>query len=345
EIRDEAATGRGARPKAGLTGFSVSNLRIPGFLQPWETDDPGHPSRIASALEIMLAAPIGAAAFNNEFGRPALCGYFRTYEQRQGGEVRGYHKPIMLAGGIGNIRPQHVYKRELPAGAKIVVLGGPAMLIGLGGGAASSVATGEGDEGLDFASVQRDNAEMQRRCQQVLDTCWALGEANPILAIHDVGAGGLSNAVPELLDQAGRGGHIELREIPSADPGLSPLELWCNEAQERYVLGIAPEDLPLLARLCARERCPHAAIGEATGDRQLVVTDRVAGDRPIDLPMQVLFGRTPRMVREASRWGAPLTPFSTEGIDAREAIERLLRLPAIADKRFLITIGDRTVGG
>ncbi len=345
EIRDEAATGRGARPKAGLTGFSVSNLRLPGFVQPWEEDDPGRPRRIASALEIMLAAPIGAAAYNNEFGRPALCGYFRSYEQRQGAEVRGYHKPIMLAGGLGNIRAQHVHKRELPAGALIVVLGGPAMLIGLGGGAASSMATGAGDEALDFASVQRDNAEMQRRCQEVLDACAALGAASPILSIHDVGAGGLANAVPELLDQAGRGGRIELREVPSADPSLSPLEIWCNEAQERYVLAIVPEELPRFARLCARERCPYAVIGEATEERRLVVGDRLAGNRPIDLPMSVLFGHWPRMAREASSRRASPTPFSTEGIDPGAAIERLLRLPCIADKRFLVTIADRSVSG
>ncbi|MGH8507354.1 MAG: phosphoribosylformylglycinamidine synthase [Gammaproteobacteria bacterium] len=342
EIRDEGATGRGAKPKAGLTGFSVSNLRIPGFIQPWEHDY-GHPGRFASALDIMLQGPIGAAAFNNEFGRPALCGYFRTYEQVLGGEVRGYHKPIMLAGGLGTIRLQHIHKETIPARAKIVVLGGPAMLIGLGGGAASSLSSGQGDEALDFASVQRDNAEMERRCQQVLDSCCALGRHNPILAIHDVGAGGLSNAVPELLDQSARGGRIDLHAIPSADPSLSPLELWCNEAQERYVLAIHSEDLDRFSALCARERCPYAVIGEATEARDLLVHD--GEEMPVDLPLRVLLGGPPGITRGAERLEPPSAPFPTRDPDLQDVVERVLRLPAVADKRFLITIGDRTVSG
>jgi len=267
EIRDEGATGRGARPKAGLTGFSVSNLRLPQAVMPWE-EPYGKPARIASALEIMLEAPIGAAAFNNEFGRPAICGYFRTFEMRvpgpEGEEVRGYHKPIMLAGGMGNIRAGQVEKRDIPPGAQLIVLGGPAMLIGLGGGAASSMASGESVEDLDFASVQRGNPEMQRRCQEVIDQCWQLGEENPILSIHDVGAGGLSNAMPELVNDCARGARIELRTIPSDEPGMSPLEIWCNEAQERYVLAVANGDLERFAAICERERCPWAVIGEAT---------------------------------------------------------------------------------
>ncbi|MGH8517006.1 MAG: phosphoribosylformylglycinamidine synthase, partial [Panacagrimonas sp.] len=342
EIRDEGATGRGAKPKAGLTGFSVSNLRIPGFIQPWERSY-GQPRRFASALDIMLQGPIGAAAFNNEFGRPALCGYFRTYEQSLGGEVRGYHKPIMLAGGLGSIRLQHIHKETIPAGAKIVVLGGPAMLIGLGGGAASSLSAGQGDEALDFGSVQRDNAEMERRCQQVLDSCCALGRHNPILAIHDVGAGGLSNAIPELLDQSARGGRLDLGAIPSADPSLSPLELWCNEAQERYVLAIIPEDLDRFSALCTRERCPYAVIGEATEARDLIVRD--GSETPVDLPLRLLLGSPPGMTIGAERLQPSSAPLPARDLDLRDAVERVLRLPAVADKRFLITIGDRTVSG
>lgn len=345
EIRDEGATGRGGRPKAGLTGFSVSNLRLPGFIQPWEQDH-GNPDHIASALEIMLEGPIGAASFNNEFGRPALGGYFRTYEQRLQGGIRGYHKPIMLAGGLGNIRPSHTDKAALPSEAKVVVIGGPALLIGLGGGAASSLSAGQGQELLDFASVQRDNPEMQRRCQEVIDSCSGLGEANPILSIHDVGAGGLSNAVPELIHQSGRGGgRFELRAIPNDEPGLSPLEIWCNEAQERYVLAIAPEELEPFAEICKRERCPYAVIGEVTTKPQLVVNDELFGNRPVDLPMKMLFGEPPRMERRATRTRAKLTPFDTRAIDVMDALQRILRLPAVSDKRFLITIGDRTVSG
>jgi phosphoribosylformylglycinamidine synthase len=345
EIRDEAATGCGAKPKAGLTGFSVSNLRIPGCAQPWEIDY-GKPDRIASALSIMIEGPIGAAAFNNEFGRPALAGYFRTFEQLDDLQhMRGYHKPIMLAGGYGMIRESHVHKREIPAGAKLVVLGGPAMLIGLGGGAASSVAAGKSDAELDFASVQRDNPEMQRRCQEVIDRCWALGEDNPILSIHDVGAGGLSNALPELADGSGRGAELELRNIPNAEPGMSPLQIWCNEAQERYVLALRPGSETMFEQLCHRERAPFAILGEATAAGHLKVHDRHFANEPIDLPMTFLLGDLPRMKREAKSGQSQHAGFDTGDIELGAAIKRVLRLPAVADKRFLITIGDRTVSG
>ncbi len=348
EIRDEGATGRGAHPKAGLAGFSVSNLRIPGFVQPWEGDF-GRPGRIASALEIMLEAPIGAARYNNEFGRPNLAGYFRTFEEAvpgpDGREVRGYHKPIMVAGGMGNIRAPHIEKRPLPEGALIVVIGGPAMLIGLGGGAASSVAAGTSSESLDFASVQRDNAEMERRCQEVIDRCWALGEDNPLLSIHDVGAGGLSNAVPELVDGGGRGGRFELRAVPSADPGMTPMEIWCNEAQERYVLAIDPRRLDGFRALCERERCPFAVIGEATAERRLQVGDGHFEDTPVDLPLEMLLGKPPKMRREVHHrpFHKPQLEFPDDDLHALAL--RVLRLPAVAGKGFLITIGDRTVGG
>ncbi|MDB4983295.1 MAG: phosphoribosylformylglycinamidine synthase, single chain form, partial [Myxococcales bacterium] len=348
EIRDEGATGRGGKPKAGLTGFSVSNLKLPGAVREWERDH-GKPARIASALDIMLEGPLGGAAFNNEFGRPNIAGYFRTFELLTDGpagrEVRGYHKPIMLAGGLGNVRPGHVQKNEIPAGAPIIVLGGPAMLIGLGGGAASSVASGASEEDLDFASVQRDNAEMERRCQEVIDRCWALGDANPIVSIHDVGAGGLSNALPELVNDSRRGAVFALRAVPTDEPGLSPLELWCNEAQERYVLALAPERLAEFQALCARERCPHAVVGHATDDGQLRVDDDLLKRRPIDMPLGVLLGKPPKMTRKAEHGRAPTTPFDVLSVDVREAALRLLRLPTIADKTFLITIGDRTVGG
>ncbi|HEY3860189.1 MAG TPA: phosphoribosylformylglycinamidine synthase [Gammaproteobacteria bacterium] len=344
EIRDEGATGIGAKPKAGLTGFSVSNLRIPGFTQPWEQDF-GKPNRIVSALDIMLEGPIGAAAFNNEFGRAALGGYFRSYEQQVGGTLRGYHKPIMIAGGMGNIRANHVEKHDIQVGAKIIVLGGPAMLIGLGGGAASSVASGTSAEDLDFASVQRDNAEMQRRAQEVIDRCWAQGAQNPILSIHDVGAGGLSNAVPEIIDASHRGGHFDLRRIPNDEPGMSPMAVWCNEAQERYVLAVASDRLKDFEKLCRRERCPFAVIGDASGDGQLVVADPLLGKPPVDMPMDVLLGKPPKMLRDVKRVKAVPDAFDISGIELREAVFRLLRLPAIADKGFLITIGDRTVGG
>ena len=348
EIRDEGATGRGAKPKAGLTGFTTSNLRIPGFGQPWEGPEARSP-RIAAPLAIMLDGPLGACAFNNEFGRPGILGYFRTFEQRVAGDrpgvTRGYHKPIMLAGGLGNVRRAHVEKATLPPGAKLVVLGGPALLIGLGGGAASSLGSGASDADLDFASVQRGNPEIQRRAQEVIDRCAAQGADNPILLIHDVGAGGLSNAVPEALAHSARGGRCELRAIPSAEPGLSPLELWCNEAQERYVLCIAVERLAGFAALCTRERCPAAVIGEITDDGQLVVADAPGGRLPIDMPLALLLGNPPRMKRQATRRRRPRQPLATQGIALREALYRLLRLPTVADKSFLITIGDRTVGG
>ena len=358
EIRDEGATGRGAKPKAGLCGFSVSHLRIPGFIQPWEREY-GKPNRIASALDIMLEGPLGAAAFNNEFGRPNLAGYFRSFEQDDpDGQRRGYHKPIMIAGGLGNIREPHVDKAELPPGTAIVVLGGPAMLIGLGGGAASSMAAGSSHQDLDFASVQRGNPEMQRRAQEVIDHCVALGERNPILSIHDVGAGGLSNAVPEIVHGAGRGGCFELREVPNDDPGMSPMQIWCNEAQERYVLAIAAEGLEAFKALCERERCPYAVIGVATADPELRISDRQFAHQPVALPMNVLFGKPPKMLRDVTHQiqcppflageglvGARADGEGTEPLHLAEAVARVLRFPAVADKSFLITIGDRSVTG
>jgi phosphoribosylformylglycinamidine synthase len=344
EIRDEAATGRGAKSKMGLTGFSVSNLRIPGAERPWEQDN-GKPGRIASALDIMLEAPIGGASFANEFGRPNLTGYFRTYEQQVDGEIWGYHKPIMLAGGLGNIRDEHVHKQVLTAGTLVIQLGGPAMLIGLGGGAASSMQTGQSQENLDFASVQRGNGEIERRAQEVIDHCWSLGKKNPILSIHDVGAGGLSNALPELVHDSGRGAVFQLRDIPSAEPGLSPMEIWCNEAQERYVLGISPADLDAFTELCERERCPFAVVGRLTEDEQLVVTDSLFNNNPVDLPMSILFGKPPKMSREFTRHEIDRPAFVSDGIVLEEAVERVLKLPAVGSKKFLITIGDRTLGG
>jgi len=344
EIRDEGATGRGAKPKAGLTGFSVSNLRIPGCERPWE-EHHGRPGRIASAFQIMIDGPIGAASFNNEFGRPNLCGYFRTFEQRVGAGVRGYHKPIMIAGGLGNIAASQCHKQALDTGALVIQLGGPGMLIGLGGGAASSMDTGANLEDLDFDSVQRGNAEIQRRAQEVIDRCVALGVDNPILSIHDVGAGGLSNALPEMVHAAGRGGRFDLRRIPSEEPGMSPLQIWCNEAQERYVLAIAPEALERFAAICARERCPYAVVGEATADGQFTVTDARFGNQPVDMPLSVLLGKPPRMTRDVVRVQRELPPFDARGIDLSEAAYRVLSLPSVADKTFLIAIGDRTVGG
>ena len=348
EIRDEGATGRGAKPKAGLMGFSVSNLRIPNFEQPWEGDF-GKPDRIVSALEIMMDGPLGGAAFNNEFGRPALLGYFRTYEEEvnshNGKELRGYHKPIMLAGGIGNIRKEHIQKGEFPAGSKLVVLGGPSMNIGLGGGAASSMTSGQSDEHLDFASVQRDNPEMERRCQEVIDRCWQLGKANPILFIHDVGAGGLSNAMPELVSDGGCGGQFELRKILNDEPGMSPLQIWSNESQERYVLAIAPESLPLFEELCLRERAPYAVIGEATAKQALVLHDQYFDNDPINLPLDVLLGKTPKMIRDVKSQKAKGDEFAVNEITIADAINRVLHLPAVAEKTFLISIGDRTVTG
>ncbi len=348
EIRDEGATGRGAKPKAGLVGFTVSNLRIPGFEQPWE-EPYGKPERIVTALDIMIEGPLGGAAFNNEFGRPALTGYFRTFEQDiatpRGEEVRGYHKPIMLAGGIGNIRADHVQKGEIVVGAKLIVLGGPAMQIGLGGGAASSMATGASAADLDFASVQRDNPEMERRCQEVIDRCWQLGEDNPILFIHDVGAGGLSNAMPELVNDGGRGGRFELREVPNDEPGMSPLEIWCNESQERYVLAVDAADFETFKAICERERCPFAVVGEATEEQQLTVADSHFDNKPVDMPLDVLLGKPPRMHRAVTREAELGDDFATVGLDLTESTQRVLRHPAVASKTFLITIGDRTVTG
>ncbi|WP_241580039.1 phosphoribosylformylglycinamidine synthase [Rosenbergiella nectarea] len=348
EIRDEGATGRGAKPKAGLTGFSVSNLRIPGFEQPWE-EDFGKPERIVTALDIMLDGPLGGAAFNNEFGRPALNGYFRTYEEKvsshNGDEIRGYHKPIMLAGGIGNIRDDHVQKGEITVGAKLIVLGGPSMNIGLGGGAASSMDSGQSDADLDFASVQRDNPEMERRCQEVIDRCWQRGEQNPILFIHDVGAGGLSNAMPELVSDGGRGGRFDLRKILNDEPGMTPLEIWCNESQERYVLAIDTDKLAEFDAICRRERAPYAVIGEATEQQHLTLEDPHFANQPIDMPLDVLLGKTPKMTRDVRRQQAKGDTFSAQDIDIAEAVKRVLHLPAVAEKTFLITIGDRTVTG
>ena len=344
EIRDEGATGSGSKPKAGLTGFSVSNLNIPGFEQPWESPY-GKPSRIVSALQIMLDGPIGGAAFNNEFGRPNLAGYFRTFEENVSGEMRGYHKPIMLAGGVGNISAIHTHKHELPAGALVVHLGGPGMLIGLGGGAASSMDTGSNAENLDFDSVQRGNPEMQRRAQEVIDRCWQMGANNPILSIHDVGAGGMSNALPELVHGGGRGARFELRKIPLDETGMSPKQIWCNESQERYVLAITPERLEEFRALCERERCPFEVVGVATADDQLTVHDKEFGDYPVDMPLSVLLGKPPKMTRNVARETPRLTACDTGQIELREAIERVLRLPSVANKTFLISIGDRTVGG
>ncbi|MCB9638169.1 MAG: phosphoribosylformylglycinamidine synthase [Myxococcales bacterium] len=356
EIRDEGATGRGGKPKAGLTGFSVSNLRIPHHLEPWEEQDPGKPARIASPLQIMLEGPIGAAAFNNEFGRPNLLGYFRSFElpatrkasaqqPAQAPDWRGYHKPIMLAGGLGNIRADHLHKLPLQEGAQIVVLGGPAMLIGLGGGAASSMSTGQSRESLDFASVQRANPEIQRRCQEVIDRCWGLGTENPILSVHDVGAGGLSNAVPEIIHDAGFGGEFQLRAIPNADLGMNPLAIWCNEAQERYVLAIAPNALDAFEKIAQRERCPFAVIGQATTQQHLTLQDQHFQDHPIDIPMDLLFGKAPRMHRDVEHLPPYGDDFDAQNIDLYDAAMRVLSHPTVASKQFLITIGDRSITG
>ncbi|WP_313953704.1 phosphoribosylformylglycinamidine synthase [Accumulibacter sp.] len=362
EIRDEGATGRGSKPKAGLCGFSVSNLDIPGARQPWETATAsyGRPARIASPLAIMLEGPIGAAAFNNEFGRPNLAGYFRTYQQLTGSGdeelVRGYHKPIMIAGGVGNIAASQSFKAEtLPAGTLLIQLGGPGMLIGLGGGAASSMTTGSNTADLDFASVQRGNPEIQRRAQEVIDRCWQMGaplgdgsvatDGNPILSVHDVGAGGISNALPELAHGAGCGARFELRAVNIEEPGMSPAEIWCNEAQERYVMAIAPGRLAEFQALCARERCPFAVVGVTTSDKRLVVADSHFGNDPVDMDMDALLGKPPRMTRTATHLAPRTVPFDPTTVDLREAAGRVLRLPAVADKTFLITIGDRSVGG
>lgn len=348
EIRDEGATGRGSKPKVGLAGFSVSNLKIPGAVQPWEKDF-GKPERIVSALDIMIDGPLGGACFNNEFGRPNILGYFRTFEQEvkgaKGNEIRGYHKPIMLAGGLGNIKDGHVQKGCIHPGDHLIVLGGPAMLIGLGGGAASSMSSGTGNEDLDFASVQRENPEMERRCQEVIDRCWALDKENPIAFIHDVGAGGLSNALPELVNDAGLGGKFQLRAIPNDEPGMSPLEIWCNESQERYVLAVTPEKLALFTQICERERCPFAVVGEATEKRDLVLADKHFSNKPIDMPLDVLLGKPPRMHRKETSVQVEQAQLDLGKATVEEAFKRVLANPSVADKTFLITIGDRTVTG
>jgi len=344
EIRDEAATGRGARPKAGLSGFSVSNLLLPQRPREWE-EKSGKPDRIASALDIMIEGPVGAASFNNEWGRPALTGYFRTFEQTIGGRLWGYHKPIMLAGGYGNIRSGHVEKLRLSEGSAVIVLGGPAMLIGLGGGAASSVGSGQGNEELDFASVQRGNPEMQRRCQEVIDRCCALGDDNLIVSIHDVGAGGLSNALPELLNDSERGGILELREIPSADGAMSPMEIWCNESQERYVLGVENDRLEEFEALCKRERCPYAVLGTVTTQRDLRLNDALLHEPPVDMPLEILLGKTPKMHRDAVSVAVRPATAPLKHNDLANDLLSVLRFPAVGSKSFLITIGDRSVGG
>ena len=361
EIRDEGATGCGSKPKAGLCGFTVSNLKLPGAVQPWEKDH-GKPGRIVSALDIMIDGPLGAAAFNNEFGRPNINGYFRTFEQEvpaaaqdsqpstlnsqhPATELRGYHKPIMLAGGLGNIQEGHIQKGAINPGDHLIVLGGPAMLIGLGGGAASSMASGHGNEDLDFASVQRENAEMERRCQEVIDRCWALGDENPISFIHDVGAGGVSNALPELVNDGGRGGKFELRKLPNDEPGMSPLEIWCNESQERYVMAVPPARIETFKAICDRERCPFAIVGTATEEKKLVLTDSHFNNTPIDLPLDVLLGKPPRMHRTAATLERPQNPLKLDGLTLADAVHRVLAHPTVADKTFLISIGDRTVTG
>ncbi|TPX31013.1 phosphoribosylformylglycinamidine synthase [Synchytrium microbalum] len=355
EIRDEGAVGQGSVPRAGLTGFTVSNLLIPGFTQPWEANDPGRPAHIASALEIMTKGPLGGAAFNNEFGRPAITGYFRSYllnvpsitaDGKPSTEWRGFHKPIMLAGGVGVVREGHIMKKKITVGAKLIVLGGPSMLIGLGGGAASSMTSGTSSADLDFASVQRENPEIERRCQQVINACTALGDANPIISVHDVGAGGLSNALPELVHDSDLGAEFYLRDIPCDDPSMSPMEIWCNESQERYVAAVAPENVETFAAIARRERCPYAVVGTATAEHRLRLVDSLLKGTPIDLPMETLFGKPPKMHRIAQTLHPERTPISlpTES-SLEDAVYRLLRLPTVASKSFLITIGDRTVTG
>jgi len=345
EIRDEGATGTGSKPKAGLTGFTVSNLNIPGFVQPWEANPIGKPGRIATPLQIMIEGPLGGAAFNNEFGRPNLTGYFRTFEEKVNGEVRGYHKPIMLAGGLGSIKAEHTHKHDLPEGALLIQLGGPGMLIGLGGGAASSMDTGANAENLDFDSVQRGNPEMQRRAQEVIDRCWQLGDKNPILSIHDVGAGGISNALPELVHGGGKGARFELRNVPNEERGMTPMQIWSNESQERYVLAIPAERLDEFAAMCERERCPFAVLGKAISEDQLIVHDEEFANNAVDMPLSVLLGKPPKMTRNVKREQVTLPKFDTSDIMLKDAVERVLRLPSVADKTFLISIGDRTVGG
>ncbi|VAW42013.1 Phosphoribosylformylglycinamidine synthase, synthetase subunit / Phosphoribosylformylglycinamidine synthase, glutamine amidotransferase subunit, partial [hydrothermal vent metagenome] len=346
EIRDEAATGQGSRPKVGLTGFSVSHLKIPGYLQTWEQDTQGKPDRISSALEIMLAAPLGAAAFNNEFGRPNICGYFRSMEIKTADYGwRGYHKPIMLAGGLGTINHELAIKADTQVGDYLLVLGGPAMLIGLGGGAASSVSSGSSCENLDFASVQRGNPEMQRRCQEVIDSCWMQSAHSPVRSIHDVGAGGLSNAMPELLDDAGLGGVLELRNLQIDTASMSPMEIWCNESQERYVLSIKPEQITEFTAICQRERCPFAILGKATKKPNLIVTDRHFNDKPVNIPMSLLLGNTPKTFKNITKQQPQLEPFDATNITIEDAVKQILNFPTVASKKYLITIADRTVSG
>ncbi|MDC8756738.1 phosphoribosylformylglycinamidine synthase [Janthinobacterium fluminis] len=366
EIRDEGATGRGAKPKAGLTGFTVSNLMLPGAVQAWEnaasvtaaagahrsTAHYGKPDRIASALQIMIEGPLGGAAFSNEFGRPVLGGYFRTYEQNIGRQfagasdtVFGYHKPIMIAGGIGNISAQHTHKNDIPVGSLLVQLGGPGMRIGMGGSAASSMATGTNTADLDFDSVQRGNPEMERRAQEVINACWQMGADNPIISIHDVGAGGLSNAFPEITNDAKRGAIFDLRKIPLEESGMAPKEIWSNESQERYVLAIAPQNLPMFKALCERERCLFAAVGVATEERQLKLIDTDLGNEPVDMPMDVLLGKPPKMQRDVHHVHNDFPAVDLTGLELEEVARRVLLLPTVADKSFLITIGDRSVGG
>jgi phosphoribosylformylglycinamidine synthase len=343
EIRDEGATGTGARSKAGLCGFMVSNLNLPDFPMPWEKSVAPFPTRLATPLEIMTEGPLGGAGFGNEYGRPQLCGFFKTYEELYNGCYWGYHKPIMLAGGMGNIKRGHTRKRPIPSGAYVIQLGGPAMRIGLGGGAASSMDTGSNAENLDFDSVQRDNAEMQRRCQEVISACIALGDRNPILSIHDIGAGGLSNGCPELVEEVGA--RFELRRVPNEEPSMSPMEIWCCEAQERYVLAVAHDDLEAFLEVCRRERCRVAVIGETTGDRRLVVHDEHLHNTPIDLDLQVLLGKPPRLVRDVRRRREQHPSLDLSEVTLREAARRVLQLPAVANKTFLITIADRSITG
>ncbi len=347
EIRDEGATGNGSKPKAGLCGFTVSNLQIPGWEQPWEEDSIalGKPDRIASAFDIMMDGPIGAAAFNNEFGRPNLTGYFRTYCESIGADTRGYHKPVMIAGGLGNIRPGNVDKQPIVDGAALVVLGGPSMQIGLGGGAASSMTSGSSDAELDFASVQRGNPEMQRRCQEVIDRCIALGKDSPVLSMHDVGAGGISNALPELINDAGMGGIIELRDVLNDEPAMTPLALWCNESQERYVLAISANKLDQFKALCERENCLYAVVGHATKQQDLVVNDALFNNKPVDLPLSVLLGKPPKLAIDAKHYEPTVKPLNTQTLEVNECVNRVLQLPSVAAKNFLITIGDRSVTG
>ncbi|QLE79418.1 phosphoribosylformylglycinamidine synthase [Francisella sp. Scap27] len=349
EIRDEGATGLGSKPKAGLTGFTVSNLNIPSFEQPWESNKYGKPSHIVTPLQIMLEAPIGGAHYSNEFGRPNITGYFRTFEQSAkssaGDEMFGYHKPIMIAGGMGNIKRMHVEKTDINIGDKLICLGGPAMRIGLGGGAASSVVSSGANSELDFASVQRDNAEMERRCQEVIDKCWQLGEKNPITFIHDVGAGGISNAFPELVKDGNVGGHFELRKVIVGEEGLSPLEIWSNESQERYVLSVEPKDLEFFEALCKRERCPFAVVGEAISDKHITLNDEHFDNKPVDLPMGLLFGNTPQMHIDVDTVKVEQDAFDTSSIKLDDAVERVLKVPAVGSKSFLITIGDRSITG